>query len=991
MTNALSDVSETDQSSADAGPIWARFDEEWYLAHYPEAARGVANGDFVSGYQFYSEVGQGAGHGPNCYFDELWYRQSYPDIADAIRNGDIPSGFADYLTSGFQSRSPHWLFDPFFYARQCAGAGILLDGSDLYGHFLTQGTAGGLTGHAFFDPDLVAQALSALERSPADGNLFGSWLRLPSDLRDSYRASWYFDPVWYLERFPDVAADIARGRYCSGLHHYLSNETPCEFDPQASFTEAAYLQRHSDILPSIHNGTFRNGYDHFVRFGALEGRAPSDEIDLLEYGRRALVDADLRSGRFADPFAHMVWADTSGLREWYCVTPPQEHQTKEAFRADAALTERVTVGRPLDFTAQLPVVSVILIAHDQAELTLQSLASLRENFAGPIDLIVVDSGSRDAIRQIERYVIGARILRFPTNIGYLDGCNEALAHARAEAVLFFNNDVRLYPRALDNALARLASDPEIGAVGAKLIRSNLRLQEAGSIVWRDGATYGYRREDDPNLAEANFLRAVNYCSAAFLLIRTAILRTLGGFDARYRPAYFEDTDLCVRLIQAGSTIIYDPTVAVEHLEFGSSGTIRSQAMIKANHRLFGSVHQDYLRFQPPRHVRNAVLAREARRERRRILYIEDRIPLPALGSGYTRSNDVVRTMSCIGYQVTVFPILPRRTSLTEVFNNFPDDVEVLYQQELSGLYEFIAERAGYYDAIWIGRTHNMERLLPILSEAARHLPAGGAVLDTEVVATPRDFERARVLGKPLDPSSFEDRLRDELDSAHFCQQIVAVTEADAAFIRQVGYDNVSVLGHGVAARPSAGNFAERRDFLLVGAMHDVGSPNHDGLLWLVRDVMPYLDTMLPDDVRISIVGHLGADIDPAPVVAASRRINWIGSQKHLGPIYNAHRVFVAPTRFAGGLPYKVHEAASFGIPIVTTDLIAQQVGWNSGEALLSARSDDPEAFARAMVRVYSDEGLWNQLRSGASCHLALECSQKKFQDDLDAILRKCVN
>lgn len=114
-------------------------------------------------------------------------------------------------------------------------------------------------------------------------------------------------------------------------------------------------------------------------------------------------------------------------------------------------------------------------------------------------------------------------------------------------------------------------------MGGKLIRTNMRLQEAGSIIWRDGATYGYLREDDPNLTTANFVRDVDYCSAAFLMVRTTLLRRLGGYDPRYTPAYFEDADLCVRILKAGMRIVYDPDVVIEHLEFGSSGAVGSHA------------------------------------------------------------------------------------------------------------------------------------------------------------------------------------------------------------------------------------------------------------------------------------------------------------------------------------------------------------------------------------------------------------------------------
>ena len=78
-----------------------------------------------------------------------------------------------------------------------------------------------------------------------------------------------------------------------------------------------------------------------------------------------------------------------------------------------------------------------------------------------------------------------------------------------------------------------------GAVGPKLVYPDGQLQEAGAIVWSDGTTYTYGRGDDPSKPEYNYVREVDYCSAACLLVRRDLFEQLGGFDERYAPAYCE--------------------------------------------------------------------------------------------------------------------------------------------------------------------------------------------------------------------------------------------------------------------------------------------------------------------------------------------------------------------------------------------------------------------------------------------------------------------
>ncbi|NVN01259.1 MULTISPECIES: glycosyltransferase [Asaia] len=975
-------------------PRWQIVDEEWYLAQYPQAADEITASECRDAAEHYEAIGKSFGFSPNRYFDETWYRQAYPELYAEICRGELSSGFDHYCAKGYATHAPHWLFSESYYrARQGAlVSDVIADGLYLngYDHFLETGDAQGLAGHWFLDPSCFAilAEQSQVEAIAGKGAFHAVIERAPS-LANQGRLSWYFDPIWYRETYPDVTREIEAGRYSSVLHHYLTNQTPRHFNPQQFFDEGYYARVHGDVLPSIESGSFRNAYDHFVRFGAEEGRSPAECVALKPFGARPEIGALIKAGLYDSLYACWIALRTR-YGESVDLPPADENQTRRYFQAEAALQQKIIGRKGPDFRfVGVPELSVIMVLHDKYALSIQALASLRANYPGVIQLILVDSASSDETTRIEHVVRGAQVLRFRYNIGYLDGCNEALSHVRAPALLYLNNDLRLYPNALRNALARLYKSEDIAAVGAKLIRSNMWLQEAGSIIWRDGATYGYRRQDNPNIPEASFVRDVDYCSAAFLLVRSAMARALGGFDPLYRPAYFEDTDFCLRMIRAGKRIVYDPTVMVEHLEFGSSGTVGSQAQIAINHRVFGRQHQEYLRKQFPAHVRNAVLARSQRSARRKVLFIEDRIPLRSLGSGYVRSNDLVWAMSQLGLQVTVFPVLPRAASHADLAADFPDDVELMAGSDLSGLDPFIEERAGYYDLIWIGRTHNLTRLLPVLTEQSRHLPVGSVILDTEVIAAPRTIEKARFHPPAEKLAPLEKMVASELESAHYCQQIVVVSKHDAGLVRDAGYENVSILGHCLPLRAGEALFAERRDFLFVGALHDEDAPNFDSLFWLIHDVLPELDEHLPEGVKLTVAGFVHPSVDVS-ALRASKRVNWLGPVDDLTALYATHRLFVAPTRYAGGLPYKVHEAASYGLPVIATRLLARQMGWVDGHDLVSASSEDPIAFALAMAETYENEEKWTMIRSGGLRAVERDCDPARFKATLGKIIDKSV-
>jgi len=951
-------------------------------------------------YTFYLQTGQRYGHSPNRYFDEIWYRDAHKDVRQGLIREEWVSGFEHYTASGYRTHSPHWLFDEPGYRRRYPELSqrFLTENGfrNGYDHYLEIGESHYYRGHHFFDDELCRElALTFPDHFDSRIGLFGSWLGLPSHVADAGRVSWYFDPVWYLTRYPGVRQEIAAGHYSNALHHYLTNETPRLFDPQEFFSEEFYRQAHPDMVPSLEHGYFRNGYDHFVRYGACEGRAPKEDVDLAAHMAQAQVRNDVRNRLYDSAFAHLV-AGRTGLGEGRmaalaAVSELPEEQSRLLFEREAEAMLPSLVRHPLDFTVHgIPEISVLMVLYDRVALTAQALASLRANYAGSIQLVLVDSGSHDQTRHIGQMVHGATILRYRHNIGYLQGCNLALEKAEAPFVLYLNNDIRLYPDAIVHALKRLRAEPDIGAIGGKLIRTNMRLQEAGSIIWRDGATYGYLREDDPNLTNANFVRDVDYCSAAFLMVRTALLRRLGGYDPRYMPAYFEDADLCVRILKTGMRIVYDPGVVIEHLEFGSSGAAGSHALIRGNLKTFARLQHDFLRHQQPAHIRNAILAREHRiSQRRRVLFIEDRLPLRRLGSGYVRSNDIIREMAALGYQVTVFPVLPRDQTAIDLFGDFPETVELIVNQDLSGFADFIQERVGYYDLVWMGRTHNMARLLPLLNESSRYLPVAGPVLDTEVIATPRTMERVRVLGLDEPEISFDEMLQQELECARFCQQIITVTSHDADLVRRAGYENVSVLGHELQSQPTPATFEDRNNILFFGAVHDEGAPNHDSLVWFVDSVLPILDEVLPSDVLFTIAGFVDPKVDMT-VFSTSDRVKIVGPVGDPRELFDRHRVFVAPTRFAGGIPFKVHEAASYGLPQVVTTLLCDEVGWTDREEVLAAPANDAEAFAAAVVRLYQDGALWEKLRQGALAAVERDCSPVRFRQALSDIVQSCI-
>jgi GT2 family glycosyltransferase len=157
------------------------------------------------------------------------------------------------------------------------------------------------------------------------------------------------------------------------------------------------------------------------------------------------------------------------------------------------------------------------------------------------------------------------------NRGFTHAANRGAQAARGAFTLFLNNDT-LVLRGAIQTLLHVMDDTSVGAAGARLVYPTGWLQEAGSIVHDDGSCSQIGWGCNPADPLLRVRRDSDYCSAAALLVRSSLLRTIGWFDLQFAPGYYEDVDLCFAIRARGLRVVVEPAATVVHWEGMTHGT-----------------------------------------------------------------------------------------------------------------------------------------------------------------------------------------------------------------------------------------------------------------------------------------------------------------------------------------------------------------------------------------------------------------------------------
>lgn len=214
-----------------------------------------------------------------------------------------------------------------------------------------------------------------------------------------------------------------------------------------------------------------------------------------------------------------------------------------------------------------PLVSIIIVTYNHEDFIVPCLDYLSYQTYTNFETIVVDNASTDGtIERIEKSDHSPRLIRNASNRGFAGGNNDGWRKSGGELIVLLNPDVQVEPDWLEHLIAPFSKDQSIGITGCKLYYPNsCTIQHAGGVL-SPNALSNHIGKGEEDVGQYDMEKDVEYVTGASLAVQRNLLETLGGLDEDYNPGYYEESDLCARVMRLRKRVLYVPEARAYHYE-----------------------------------------------------------------------------------------------------------------------------------------------------------------------------------------------------------------------------------------------------------------------------------------------------------------------------------------------------------------------------------------------------------------------------------------
>lgn len=241
-------------------------------------------------------------------------------------------------------------------------------------------------------------------------------------------------------------------------------------------------------------------------------------------------------------------------------------------------------------------ISVVIVNWNSGPFLEKCARSLLRNTHGT-QIIVVDNASTDASLRFAQDLQGSiAILRNRKNLGFAAANNIGWQASNGTHILFLNPDIECFPESVDLLKKTLDADSAVWAAGGRLVGPSGRPQTGFNLrpfptvrsvaaemvfldeIWPSNPWSGY------GTVKYSLEADVDQPAAACLMVCREALEVIDGFDEDFRPAWFEDVDLCRRIRNEGGRIRYQPEAQFLHHGGHSLEKLSRQEFLESFHR-----------------------------------------------------------------------------------------------------------------------------------------------------------------------------------------------------------------------------------------------------------------------------------------------------------------------------------------------------------------------------------------------------------------------
>ena len=611
------------------------------------------------------------------------------------------------------------------------------------------------------------------------------------------------------------------------------------------------------------------------------------------------------------------------------------------------------------FLFDKPLISFLISAGEEPKYLLNLLLSLESQIDQRFEVILIDRHPKTPARELFYKKIKTRVLFGDVKTIPLDILNHAVDLAKGVWVVSIDPCLQAKNDLVGNLLEHIQTNPKVGLVGGKLINSLSRIDSFGGIASEDGIKHyigsGYGKDS----FWTSFIRRVNYLPPQFFATKKSLLLELGKFN-KQAPSLESAIQRYSQGVQDKDYwVTVDPSLLLTSFESKASQNNQDKLnSLDSKKRMF-----DFSLDKP-------LFSHFSKK----ILYIDDSLPDPSLGIGLGRAKSIIDELlgrNCFVTHVSTSIEKNELTQIDEMFHCNNKNIEFIKYCDLQKIRFVLSTRENFYDYVVVSRKFNIQYYLSLFKNV---LGKHKTVFDIEALYSLRDF----ILKKPLGFGAVD--YDEYLKSEDYLQESADWAQADrlwfASKVEMQIYQRSSEntlpsyeVGHVLVGEmdktPLA--FENRRGLVFIGTVYEKSSPNADSLELLISRLIPDIRKSKLKDEPFYIIGNIFEDSIKKKVESYCKtdpNTFFLPSLEDMRPILSLAKVFIAPTRIAAGIPHKLTSPAQYGIPIITSDLIAQQV--ENGRHYFNTCSS-LEGFIKNIQYLYENKDAW------------LDCSKLSFE------------